>query len=160
VWYKTRVTCCCEPEKTPTESVNISNVGALEYVITLTTERHSIKEALRTIQADMSQVANNVRKFKEVVKKYWYIAVPVHLVGCAGWFGLFYGATKLGLNFVPILEKTSIPEKYVEPLKKGNIGNLAQAVVMYKLVTPVRYGTTLAVTRSAIIHMRKRGILK
>lgn len=108
----------------------------------------------------MAKLMNNLEKFKTVVKKYWYIAVPVHVATSAGWFGTFYGATKMGLDFVPVLEKTSVPEKYVEPLKKGNLGNFAQALILHKLFTPVRYATTLAVTRSAIKYLKGRDILK
>lgn len=108
----------------------------------------------------MSKISTNFQKFKALVKKYWYIAVPIHIGTSAGWFGSFYGATKLGLDFVPALEKTSIPQKYIDPLKKGNLGNFAQAAILYKLITPVRYATTLAVTRSTIKYLRKRSVIK
>jgi hypothetical protein len=108
----------------------------------------------------MSKFNANFQKFKTVVKKYWYIAIPVHLGTSACWFGTFYGATKAGLDFVPALEKTSLPQKYIDPLKRGNIGNFAQALVLYKLVTPFRYASTLAVTRSAIKYMRARDLIK
>lgn len=101
-----------------------------------------------------------IDKFKTVVKKYWYIAIPVHLGTSSVWFGSFFGATKAGLDFLPLLEKTSIPEKYMEPLKKGNMGNLAQALVLYKIAAPLRYASTLAVTSSAIKMLRKRNIIK
>lgn len=102
----------------------------------------------------------NFQKFKALVKKYWYIAVPVHIVTSASWFATFYGATKAGLDFVPVLEKTSLPENYIEPLKRGNLGNVAQALVLYKIVTPFRYASTLAVTRSTIKYLRKRSVIK
>lgn len=103
---------------------------------------------------------NAFQKFKTLVQKYWYIAIPVH-VGTSGlWFGTLFGATKAGLDFVPLLEKTSLPEKYIEPLKRGNVGNIAQAAVLYKIVTPFRYATTLAVTRSTIRQLRKRSLIK
>lgn len=107
-----------------------------------------------------SQGMNTIQKFKSVVKKYWYIAVPVHVGTSAVWFGTFFGATKAGLDFVPLLEKTSLPQKYIDPLKKGNMGNVAQALVIYKLVAPVRYATTLGLTRTAIKILRKRDIIK
>lgn len=108
----------------------------------------------------MSKISSNFQKFKTIVKKYWYIAVPVHLGTSACWFGTFFGVTKAGLDFVPMLEKTSLPQKYIDPLKRGNIGNLAQAMILYKLVTPFRYASTLAVTRSAIKYMRKRNLIR
>lgn len=108
----------------------------------------------------MSSKFSTIQKFKTLVKKYWYIAIPVHLGTSAVWFGMLFGATKAGLDFVPALEKTSIPEKYIEKLKKGNLGNLAQAVVIYKLIAPFRYATTLGVTRSAIKQLRKRDLIK
>lgn len=101
-----------------------------------------------------------IEKFKTVVKKYWYIAIPVHVGTSALWFGSFFGATKAGLDFVPALEKTSLPEKYIEPLKKGNLGNVAQALLLYKLVAPIRYATTLAVTRSSVKYLKKRSLIK
>lgn len=107
----------------------------------------------------MSAKLTTIQKFKSLVKKYWYIALPVHFGTSGIWFGSFFGATKVGLDFVPLLEKTSIPEKYIEPLKKGNMGNFAQALVLYKLVSPLRYATTLAVTRSTIKQLRKRNII-
>lgn len=107
-----------------------------------------------------SRAATTFHKFKDVVKKYWYIAIPVHMGTSVIWFGTFFGATKAGLDFVPMLEKTSLPEKYIEPLKKGNVGNVAQALVLYKLVTPLRYASTLAVTRSALRYLKKRDIIK
>jgi len=101
-----------------------------------------------------------IEKFKTVVKKYWYIAIPVHLGTSSLWFATFFGATKLGLDFVPLLEKTSLPERYIEPMKKGNLGNVTQALLLYKLATPLRYPTTLAVTGSVIKSLRKRHIIK
>lgn len=108
----------------------------------------------------MSSKVSTIQKFKALVKKYWYIAIPVHMGTSSVWFGTFFGATKAGLDFVPVLEKTALPEKYIEPLKRGSLGNVAQALVLYKIVTPVRYATTLAVTRSAIKLLRKRGTIK
>lgn len=108
----------------------------------------------------MSTKLTTIQKFKTLVKKYWYIALPVHAGTSAVWFGTFFGATKAGLDFVPILEKTSLPEKYIEPLKKGNMGNYAQALVLCKLVAPLRYASTLAVTRSTIKVLRKRNLIK
>lgn len=99
-------------------------------------------------------------KFKDLVKKYWYIAIPAHVGTSTLWFGSFYGATKVGLDFVRVLEKTTLPEKYIEPLKRGNMGNLAQAFLLYKLVTPLRYASTLAVTGSAIRYLKRRGMVK
>lgn len=107
----------------------------------------------------MSKIST-FQKFKTLVQKYWYIAIPVHIGTSGLWFGSVFGATKAGLDFVPLLEKTSLPEKYIEPLKKGNVGNLAQAAVLFKIVAPLRYATTLAVTRSTIRQLRKRGMIK
>lgn len=99
-------------------------------------------------------------KFKLLVKNYWYIALPTHAGTSAIWFGSIFFATKSGLDFVPLLEKTPIPDKYIARLKTGNVGNLAQAFIIYKLASPLRYGTTLAATMPIIKALRKRGIIK
>lgn len=108
----------------------------------------------------MSSKLTTIQKFKSLVKKYWYIAIPVHIGTSTIWFGTFFGATKAGLDFVPALEKTALPGKYIEPLKKGNLGNVAQALLLYKIVAPLRYASTLAVTRSTINYLRKRSMIK
>lgn len=108
----------------------------------------------------MSKINPTFQKFKILVKKYWYIAIPAH-VGTSGiWFGSFFLATKAGLDFVPLLEKTALPEKYIEPLKKGHLGNLAQAFLLYKLVTPLRYASTLAVATTVVKRLKKTGMIK
>ena len=99
-------------------------------------------------------------RFKTLVKKYWFVAVPVHAATSVVWFGSFYGATKAGLDFVPLLEKTPIPSKYIEPLKKADVGNLVIALAMYKLITPVRYATTVGLTSKSIKYIRARGFIK
>lgn len=101
-----------------------------------------------------------VDKFKTIVKKYWYIAIPVHIGTSTVWFGSIYGAVKSGLDFVPALEKAGLPNDFIEPLKKGNLGNLAQALVLYKIVTPLRYASTLAVAVPTIRTLRRRGMIK
>lgn len=98
--------------------------------------------------------------FKTLVKKYWYIAVPTHIGTSGLWFGSFFVATKAGLDVLPVLEKYAIPEKYLEPLKKSNVSNYAQAFVLYKLVTPFRYASTLAVTSSIIKRLKKHGMIR
>lgn len=43
-------------------------------------------------------------RMKMLIKKYWYVAIPIHLVTCSLWFGLLYLAAKwyfLFENFIP-----------------------------------------------------------
>lgn len=108
----------------------------------------------------MSKLISNAKKFKELVEKSWYIALPVHVVTSGVWFGGAYGATKMGLDCVPFLEKTGLAENYLKVLKTGNIGHVAQALVMYKIVTPLRYATTLGLTKSIITLLKRRGTIK
>lgn len=76
------------------------------------------------------------------------------------WFGSFYGAVEAGLDFVPTLEKSGLPQDFLEPLKKGNLGNVAQALVLYKIATPFRYASTLAVAVPTIRTLKRRGMIK
>lgn len=101
-----------------------------------------------------------VDKFKTIVKKYWYIAIPVHIGTSTAWFAGVYTAVKSGLDFVPALEKAGLPNDFIEPIKKGNLGNLAQALVLYKIATPFRYATTLAVAVPTIKTLKRRGMIK
>lgn len=114
----------------------------------------------------MSQIRQTYTKFKTIIKKYWYIGIPVHLCTSAGWYGVSYCATKAGVNverIVPLLEKANVPEKYIEPLKKksvGNFGNLAVAFAIYKILTPFRYTTTIFATSKTVKILRAKGMIK
>lgn len=33
-------------------------------------------------------------RMKMLIKKYWYVAIPIHMVTCTIWFGLLYLAAK------------------------------------------------------------------
>ena len=98
--------------------------------------------------------------FWTTLKKYWYIAVPIHVCTSACWGGLCYGAIEVGLDFVPVLEKSGLPQKYIDPLKRGNIGKFAQAAILYKIASPLRYASTLAATGYGLKYMRRRGLIK
>ncbi|XP_065316439.1 protein FAM210A-like isoform X2 [Gordionus sp. m RMFG-2023] len=95
------------------------------------------------------------QRFKIMMKKYWYVLIPVHAVTTAFWLCSF-----CGLDIVPLLEKLSIPEKYIDPIKKSGASNFAVAYALYKIITPIRYGVTLGVTTFSINYLRKLGYIK
>lgn len=146
----------------------VSLIAFLLYYCRGTFDYSSLKNELtsnsinKTIQNNigMASKLGTVKKLKDLIKKYWYIALPVHIGTSGLWYGSLFGATKAGLDFVPLLEKTSLPEKYVEPLKKGNLGNYAQALVLYKIIAPIRYASSLYVARSTVRYLRQRGLVK
>ncbi|KFM63118.1 Protein FAM210A, partial [Stegodyphus mimosarum] len=95
-----------------------------------------------------------------MLKEYWYVLIPVHMVTSVFWFGGFYYAAKSGLDIVPFLEYINIPDKFINPLRNSSLGHIAVASALYKLATPARYMVTLGGTTFAVKFLTKRGLLR
>lgn len=106
---------------------------------------------------DRSQ--NIFQRFKNVIKKYWYIALPVHLVTSTLWFGSFYLVTSCGVDIPGLLKCLSIPEWIIDKVRNGNSWKsyLFIAYGLYKIFTPLRYMVTLGGTGITIRYLQKLG---
>ncbi|CAK9295708.1 unnamed protein product [Gordionus sp. m RMFG-2023] len=100
------------------------------------------------------------QRFKIMMKKYWYVLIPVHAITTAFWLTSFWYAAKCGLDIIPLLEKLSIPEKYIDPIKKSGATNIAIAFALCKIISPIRYLVTLGVSTFSINYLRKFGYIK
>uniref|UniRef100_A0A915CJ75 Translocon-associated protein subunit delta n=1 Tax=Parascaris univalens TaxID=6257 RepID=A0A915CJ75_PARUN len=56
-------------------------------------------------------------KVKYYVKRYWYIAIPVHFVGSLMWFGGLYAAVRSGIDIISLLEHLHLPESLIDRVK-------------------------------------------
>lgn len=99
-------------------------------------------------------------RFKEYFKKYWYLMLPVHVVTSTIYFGAFYYLATQGLSPIPLLQYWGVPEKYLDYITVSGFGELAVALAFYKVATPLRYLTTLAVGGVTVRQLRKRGLLR
>uniref|UniRef100_A0A914W954 DUF1279 domain-containing protein n=1 Tax=Plectus sambesii TaxID=2011161 RepID=A0A914W954_9BILA len=101
-------------------------------------------------------------RFKWMFRRYWYLAVPVHALTSAVWFGSFYMIAKSGIDVIGLLEYIQIiPDSWIVKLKGAPAGAyLAVAYLLYKLVSPARYFVTIYGTHSAIKILRRTGHLR
>lgn len=86
-------------------------------------------------------------KLKYYFKKYWYIAIPIHIVGCALWFITFYLVVRRlilfsgiitffsGVDVVAILEYLNLPDSWVNKVKNTppSASYLVAAMLLYKV---------------------------
>lgn len=100
-------------------------------------------------------------KLKYYLKRYWYIAIPIHIVNCSLWFALFYIAVKSGVDVVPLLEKCHFPNYVVDKVKSvpSNAGTAVVALFLYKIASPLRFATTLLLIQLCFPVLRKFGIM-
>ncbi|VDN18589.1 unnamed protein product [Gongylonema pulchrum] len=100
-------------------------------------------------------------KLKYYLKRYWYIAIPIHIVNCAVWFIVFYIVCRSGLDVVALLEKCHLPDSLINKVKSTppNAGYAVVAFLLYKIATPLRYATTLLLIQLSFPVLRRFGIL-
>lgn len=100
------------------------------------------------------------KRYKKMLKEYWYVLIPVHVATSLIWFGSFYYLATCGFDIVPFLEKLGVGETIIEPLRNSSLGYIAVASAMYKIATPARYMVTLGGTTFSINYLTKYGLLK
>ncbi|XP_054164502.1 uncharacterized protein C18orf19 homolog A-like [Oppia nitens] len=147
--------------------------------------RNAVKDTKQTIVKNVKEVPkvdeinewkqmkqlSLTKKLKYMFVKYWYISIPVHCVTGLLWFGSCYIIAKSGFDVKPILEfirpyaeKLPLPDFVYKVLNTdtnaGTAGYIAIALIMYKLVTPARYATTVGVSYYTIEFFVKRSLIK
>ncbi|KAI1285178.1 Uncharacterized protein HDE_11738 [Halotydeus destructor] len=104
------------------------------------------------------------QRCRKLFVQYWYVLFPCH--GATGliWFGSLFLVAQSGVidhhDLVKLLETLYFPEIIVKPLRNPNLGNLAVAYALFKLVAPARYLLTLAITVPLIKELVRRGLIK
>ncbi|GFS88326.1 protein FAM210A [Nephila pilipes] len=113
----------------------ITAVVFKRYKHTSSNQDKNEEENVQTVE-DPPEKLTLFKRYKKMLKEYWYVLIPVHLVTSAFWFGGFYYSAKSGLDIIPILEYMSLPEVLIEPLRNSSLGHIAVASALYKLATP------------------------
>ncbi|TGZ63274.1 hypothetical protein CRM22_006996 [Opisthorchis felineus] len=64
-----------------------------------------------------------------------------------------------GINLLELFEAAHFPEWMCRPLRVGggSVNTVATALVLYKLVSPLRYGLTLVLARYTVHYLRAKG---
>ena len=81
-------------------------------------------------------------------RKYGKVAVGVHLCTSAMYFGALYAGVKQGVDIESILSHAGLSLDSLPggPDSKKQIGDIAVSYAAYKVLTPVRWPTTIALT--------------
>uniref|UniRef100_A0A8R1XW99 DUF1279 domain-containing protein n=1 Tax=Onchocerca volvulus TaxID=6282 RepID=A0A8R1XW99_ONCVO len=100
-------------------------------------------------------------KLKYYLKRYWYIAIPIHIANCVVWFIILYITVKSGLDIVALLKKCHVPDYVVDRVESvpPNAGVAVVAFLLYKIATPFRYATTLLLIQLSFPILRRLGIM-
>merc|ERR1719239_790927 len=101
-----------------------------------------------------------IAKYKQMMKDYWYVLIPVHVATSVVWFGGFYLMLKSGVDIVGALEFVGTSEKLLGFLRNSEAGYYALSYACYKIATPVRYTVTVGGTTIAITKLQHTGYLK
>ncbi|KAL7078937.1 hypothetical protein ACQ4LE_001063 [Meloidogyne hapla] len=102
------------------------------------------------------------QKLKYYLKRYWYIAIPVHYILFACWFGVFYLAVHFGLDVVGLLEFLRLPENWIQKVREmpKAASTLTATFVLIKIFTPIRYATTIVGTNLTYKALKHFGLLR
>ncbi|XP_067930360.1 uncharacterized protein C18orf19 homolog A-like [Watersipora subatra] len=97
------------------------------------------------------------QRFTQVYKEYGKTLIAVHCVTSLLWYGGFYLVAQSGIDLLPFLVKMGASEAIQS--KYSAAGDYVVAYILYEIAKPVRYISTLALTRQAVVYMRRMGYL-
>ncbi|CAG9541133.1 unnamed protein product [Cercopithifilaria johnstoni] len=122
-----------------------------------------LKKAKEAVQKEHKEAKPTglFAKLKYYLKRYWYIAIPIHIANYVVWFIVFYVAVKSGLDVVALLEKCRIPNYVVDRVKSvpPNAGVAVVAFLLCKIAAPFRYATTLLLIQLSFPILRRFGLM-
>jgi len=103
-----------------------------------------------------------VARLKFYIKRYWYMAIPVHMTCCGLWFVALYLLVRSEIDVIALLEMLHMPDAVVEKLKNvpETAGYLVVAFVLYNIATPIRYPFSLVAIQLTFRLLRRCGWLR
>lgn len=108
-----------------------------------------------------SEKLSIMQRFKKTYKEHGLVLVVVHcVIGWPFWYGLCFSVAYCGLDVVPYLEYCNFPDSWVDPFRSGHLGTVAVMFLLMKLLSPIRYSSTVYGTRLVIKYMHKSGRFK
>eukprot|EP00092_Neocalanus_flemingeri_P015659 GFUD01016948.1.p1 GENE.GFUD01016948.1~~GFUD01016948.1.p1 ORF type:complete len:257 (-),score=84.37 GFUD01016948.1:56-826(-) len=96
-------------------------------------------------------------RFKQMVKDYWYVIIPVEITTSLVWYGSIFISLKSGVDLVEILTNMGVSEEVLGKLPDagGNYGYHAITFVCYKVISPIRHGLSLAISAALVTRLNK-----
>ena len=98
-----------------------------------------------------------IGRFKQMVKDYWYIIIPVDLGTSAIWYGAIFLTLKSGVDLVEVLSSLGVSEKTLEKLPSAGVDNGYHALTLlcYNVITPIRLTVSIAVSAALVSRLNK-----
>uniref|UniRef100_A0A914P7Z7 DUF1279 domain-containing protein n=1 Tax=Panagrolaimus davidi TaxID=227884 RepID=A0A914P7Z7_9BILA len=132
------------------------------FNITMTPEQKETKQIEIAKQKAEEKPEGLFAKVKFYFKRYWYIAIPVHIVSSALWFGALFLVVRSGIDVIAVLKVLHMPEVVITKVQNvpEAAGELVVALILYKITVPLHYLTTLAGIQLTFHVLRRMGKLK
>ena len=105
----------------------------------------------KTLLADKKGM---VVRFKQLVKDYWYVVIPVDLSTSVIWYLAILFCLKSGVNLEEVLYSLGLSEKSLEKLPKSG-GYHALAFFCYNVITPIRLTVSIMLSVALISRIVK-----
>merc|ERR1719153_21774 len=94
-------------------------------------------------------------RFKQMVKDYWYIIIPVEAVTSVLWYGSIYITLRSGVDIEDLLTTLGIPEDKL--LSYGGVaGYHVITFFCYNFISPIRYIVTIWITGAIVTRLNKK----
>ncbi|KAM7534850.1 hypothetical protein Aperf_G00000112221 [Anoplocephala perfoliata] len=139
------------------KNINNKICGLYKYLSTQSDPRkpHPTEEEAVNISDSKPSL---VQRFKNAYKIYGKVLIVVHVVTSVAWLGLFYLIAYSGLDVITVLRGVKLLDWVTEPMQARGLGLWATALILYKVIAPFRYLTTLALTSFVVRLLRSRGM--
>merc|ERR1719470_402462 len=112
---------------------------------------------ISTSQAMLSKKEGVMVRFKQMVKDYWYIIIPVEAGTSVIWYGAIFVSLKSGVDIVDLLLTIGVSENTLAKLPSagGDYGYHALAFVCYKVISPLRHLISLGISGALVSRLEK-----
>ena len=96
-------------------------------------------------------------RFKQMVKDYWYVIIPVEVGTSVIWYGAIFISLKSGVDLVEILTTMGVSENTLGKLPSagGDYGYHALTFLCYNVISPIRYTISLAISAALVSRLGK-----
>jgi len=96
-------------------------------------------------------------RFKQMLKDYWYIIIPVEIGTSVFWYGAIFLSLKSGVDIVQILTSMGVSEHTLGKLPNagGDTGYHALTFICYKVISPIRHTISIGITAGIVSWLNK-----
>ena len=105
----------------------------------------------------MAKKVGVMARFKQMLKDYWYIIIPVEIGTSIIWYGTIFISLKSGMDIVHLLESVGVSETALAklPIAGGEAGYHALAFVCYKVISPISHTISIGITAAVVSWLQK-----